>query len=128
MGLKSHSYRVEEFGLTIPLAYAKITDIVIDAHGNASATFAIQQSRDKINTTAPLEEKRLDCVINKDLPIYEQLYNISKIMMFKDWEDDIVVDIVEELIPEHNEPDIEKEEIYVETNEGGQGETIGEVE
>lgn len=128
MGLKSHSYRVEEFGLTIPLAYAKITDIVIDAHGNASATFAIQQSRDKVDTTAPLEEKRLDCVINKDLPIYEQIYNISKIMMFKNWEDDIVVDVVEELTPEYAEPTIKEEEKESEIGEGGQDEVKSEVE
>ena len=109
MGLKTHSYPISGFDLILPIAYAKITNITIDAEGNANAVFSIQQSREKVSSSEPLEEKTLECVINKELPIYEQIYKVSKIMMFKDWEDDIVVDVVEELEPDYEEIESEVE-------------------
>lgn len=111
MGLKTHSYSVDDLGLTIPIAYAKITDITIDPDGNANAVFAIQQSREEVNTSRPLEEKRITCQIDKTLPIYEQIYNTAKVFMFKDWEDDIVVDVV---VPEPDYIEDETKESEVE--------------
>lgn len=117
MGLKTTNYKVQQYDLVLSDAYAKITDITIDHAGNATATFAIQQSRDAVSKSAPLMEMRLDCKINKDLPVYEQIYTLSKVFMFKDWEDDIVEEV--EVI----EPDYIEEEAS-ETEE----ETKSEVE
>ena len=109
MGLKTTNYKLQQYDLVLSDAYAKITDIMIDHAGNATATFAIQQSRDAVSKSAPLMEVRLDCKINKDLPIYEQIYTLSKVFMFKDWEDDIVEE-VEVIEPDYIEEEIKPEE------------------
>lgn len=116
MGLKTTNYKVQQFNLVLSEAYAKITDVIIDPKGNATATFAIQQSRDAVDHSAPLTKMRLNCQIDKDLPIYEQIYKTSKIMMFKDWEDDIVeeIEVIEPDYVEEEEKEEEKTESEVE--------------
>ena len=106
MGLKTTNYKVEDYNLVLPTAYAKITNIEISPDGDAFTTFAIQQTREDISNNKPLIELRLDCKINKSLPIYEQIYTLSKAFMFKDWEDDIV----EEIKPDYIEEEIPKTE------------------
>ena len=76
--------------MTLPNAYAKITNLTIDAEGNAIATFSVQQTRESINNNKSIEEKILHCQIDKSLPIYEQIYNTAKNFIFKNWKDDIV--------------------------------------
>lgn len=125
MGLKTKSYKVEDYNLTLPNAYAKITNVVIDKDGNATATFSIQQTREAAMNSAPLSVHNLDCKINKNLPIYEQIYAISKIFMFNGWEDDIVVELPEEVIPEYL-PEEEKEIEHTEATAGSTN--ISEVE
>lgn len=110
MGLKTTNYKVEDYNLILPTAYAKITNIEITPDGDASATFAIQQTREDVDNNTPLAELRLDCRIDKKLPIYEQIYTISKIFMFKDWEDDIVVE-VKEITPDYIEDEIKEGEV-----------------
>lgn len=126
MGLKTRAYKVEGYDLTLPSAYAKITNVVIDKEGNATATFFIQQSREATMNSTPLVIQNLDCKIDKNLPIYEQIYATSKIFMFKGWEDDIVVELPEEVIPEYLPPEKEKETEHTEAAAGGTN--ISEVE
>lgn len=106
MGLKTTNYKVEDYNLVLPTAYAKITNIEISPDGDAFTTFAIQQTREDISNNKPLIELRLDCKIDKSLPIYEQIYTLSKTIMFKNWEDDIV----EEIKPDYIEEEIPKTE------------------
>ncbi len=48
MGLKKTNYTIEEMGITIPTAYAQITNLFIDLSGEAHARFSIQQTREDI--------------------------------------------------------------------------------
>ena len=95
MGLKTTNYEAKEFGITLPTAYARLTRIGVDIDGEAYGTFEIHQNRDDIdNNKSPFERQFLNCKINKDLPIYSQMYQKAKEDLFIDWEDDIVEEII----------------------------------
>lgn len=90
MGLKTNNYNIKDINVTIPEAYAQITHVYVGVDGVASATFAVQQSRDMIMTNEAIETKNIRCTINKEQPIYSQIYIKAKEELFKGWEDDIV--------------------------------------
>lgn len=90
MGLKTNNYHVDDINVTLPEAYAQITHISVNFDGTANAMFAIQQSRDMISANEAIDTKHLRCSINKEQPIYAQVYTKAKEELFKDWEDDIV--------------------------------------
>lgn len=90
MGLKTNNYNVSDINLTIPTAYAQITHLFIDFDGTASATFSIQQSRDMISANNAIETKHIRCLIDKEQPVYSQIYINAKESLFEGWEDDIV--------------------------------------
>lgn len=48
MGLKTTNYEVKDFGITVPEAYARLTQISIDLNGEAFGTFEIHQKREDI--------------------------------------------------------------------------------
>ena len=90
MGLKTTNYEIKEFGITLPTAYARLTNININLSGEAFGMFEIHQTREDIDTNSPIERKNFNCAIDKDLPIHNQLYVKAKEDIFTDWEDDIV--------------------------------------
>ena len=91
MGLiKKNNYNIEELGITVPQAYARLISISLDCNGNANAIFNIHQNREDTVRKSPLDKVYIDTKINKDLPIYEQIYIAAKETIFNDWEDDIV--------------------------------------
>ena len=90
MGLKTTNYHIEDIGITVPNAYAQVTHINVNLDGTATAMVQIQQTREDIGIKAPLSTEMLRCNINKDLPLYTQVYEAAKLNTFKDWEDDIV--------------------------------------
>ena len=90
MGFKTTNYNIKELDITIPTAYAKINDLFVDKNGNAYAKFAIQQTREDVESKQPVSVESVNCVIDKTAPLYEQLYLAAKEKMFADWEDDIV--------------------------------------
>ena len=94
MGFKRNDYEVKGTGITIPEAYAQIQYLTVDFDGSTNAMFAIQQSREKVATNEALEIKSFSCKINKDKPVYEQVYRAAKEDVFKDWEDDIVYETI----------------------------------
>ena len=94
MGFKRENYEIKGTGITIPEAYAQIQYLAIDFDGSANAMFAIQQSREKVATNDALETKPFSCKIDKDKPVYEQVYRAAKKDVFKDWEDDIVYETI----------------------------------
>lgn len=104
MGLKTTDYRVVDFGLTIPTAYARVTNLNIDTLGNAYYTVEVHQNRDDIFQRNPLEVHQFNCRVNKNEPLYTQLYNEAKSYVFRDWEDDIIED----------EPTYQEEEFHPE--------------
>ena len=92
MGLKKYNYTVENFGLELPSAYARITNLSIDLEGNANAIIKVQQDRDLITTADAFETVIFRTNIDKDAPVHQQVYNAVKAegQPFEGWEDDIV--------------------------------------
>lgn len=92
MGFKTTNYESKALGLTVPKAYAKVMSVNINEDGFAYASFYIQQEREDIGNKAPLGIEHFNCKIDKELPIYSQIYKAAKGQLFIDWEDDIVED------------------------------------
>lgn len=90
MGLKTTNYEVKDFGITIPEAYARLTNVNINVDGEAFGTFEIHQTREDLGEVNPLERIHINYIINKDLPVHNQLYVKAKEEIFVDWKDDIV--------------------------------------
>lgn len=91
MGLKTANYEVENFGITLPTAYARLVNVDIDIDGKAIGKFEIHQTREDIeNHKSPFNVIYTDYTINKEKPIYKQIYEKAKIEYFSNWEDDIV--------------------------------------
>lgn len=90
MGLKTNNYNIDGINLTLPTAYAQITHISINLDGTANAMFAIQQNRNMISTNNAIETKHISCSIDKEQPIYSQIYIKAKETLFEGWEDDII--------------------------------------
>ena len=109
MGLKTTNYEVKKLGITLPTAYAKISDIELK---KGRATFVIQSSRENTDTLAPIEtitvpvdfkrtENPFESAYNavkgtKDVEVmnYEtgELETISIPQIFNGWEDDIITE------------------------------------
>lgn len=90
MGLKTTNYEAKNFGIILPTAYARLTNVSVDLNGEVFGMFEIHQTRDDISSKSPIERKNINCIIDKDLPIHKQVYEIAKEEIFSDWEDDIV--------------------------------------
>lgn len=90
MGLKITNYKIDGYGITLENAYAQLTNITVNVNGKVNCSFDIQQTREDIATKHPLERKMFSCEIDKDLPLYKQVYEKAKEEVFPGWQDDIV--------------------------------------
>lgn len=90
MGLKTTNYEAKKFGIVLPTAYARLASVNININGDAFGIFEIHQSREDITNKTAFDKKHISCMIDKDLPVYEQIYNAAKEQIFDGWEDDIV--------------------------------------
>ncbi len=98
MGLiKNDGYTSEKLGITIPQAYARLISVSLDCNGNANAMFNIHQNREDTVEKSPVDQVYINTKVDKNLPIYEQIYIVAKEKIFGGWEDDIVTDIIEEV-------------------------------
>lgn len=90
MGFIRTDYKIDSIGVVLPNAYAQIKYISIDLDGMANVVFVIQKDRDSIATKEPIDTISYRCKIDKDLPVYEQIYIKAKKEIFSDWENNIV--------------------------------------
>jgi stringent starvation protein B len=90
MGFKTTNYKVEAFGITVPEAYARVTDVSLNMKGEAIATFEIQKTRNDVKAKHPFSRVQIKCDIDKEQPLHKQIYEKAKEEYFKEWEDDIV--------------------------------------
>ena len=90
MGLKTTNYTIQNLGITVPEANARIVHLNVHLDNTANALFEIQQSRAAIGVNKPLERCSLSCTIDKEAPIHAQVYTKAKETFFAGWEDDIV--------------------------------------
>lgn len=108
MGLKTTAYEVRGLGITVPTAYAQITSLFINKDSVAQAEFSIQQNREDIKERNAFAKETFTCLVDKNEPIYTQVYNKAKVAIFNGWEDDIVDEsaesepIVDEIPVEEN--------------------------
>ena len=56
-------YEIKDFGITLPTAYARLTNVSIDINGNAFGMFEIHQTREDIHTKKHLERQNINCII-----------------------------------------------------------------
>ena len=90
MGFIKTNHEIEDMGIVLPKAYAQIDHISVNINGDASVLFVIQQSREDISVKEHIDTISYRCTIDKDLPVYKQIYEKAKEEIFIDWEDDIV--------------------------------------
>lgn len=94
MGLMlNQEYVIDDLGISIPTAYAKIGTISISETGTARTVFNIHKTRESVIDKVPLTKKLISVDIDKTLPIYSQIYTAAKEYAFKDWEDDIIEEL-----------------------------------
>lgn len=89
MGFKKNNVTIEKLGVQVPKAYAQIQDLSATLNGECYAMFKIQTSREAMEKPA-LDTIGVNLKIDKELPIYKQVYEFAKEEIFSDWEDDIV--------------------------------------
>lgn len=90
MGLKTKDYMVADLGITVPEAYGRIVSLIVGLDGKACGVFEIQQSRERITQNRPLATEVVECVVDKDKPVFAQVYSAAKCGVFCGWEDNIV--------------------------------------
>lgn len=107
MGLiKKDGYNVK--GVELETAYAKINRLYIEKGNLARTYFGISNSRENINEGNSLIELEFPCYVDKNQPIYEQVYVLAKENLFQGWEDDIVVETpIEESTEEETVPEVD---------------------
>lgn len=92
MGFIRTNYEIKDLGITIPEAYAQISRLSVDIDGEANVVFVIQKDRESITTKENLDRIIYRCKIDKDLPVYKQIYENAKVDIFSEWEDDIIIE------------------------------------
>ena len=88
MGLKKTNVTIENSNITLPEAYAQIHHLATYLDSRCLAVFKIQTSRENM-TNPPLDMIPVAMNIDKDLPLFRQVYEYAKETVFQDWEDDI---------------------------------------
>lgn len=77
MGLKKQNYKIKQYDITIPCAYAIIRKITIDGN-NGTAEFAIQETREAAKFKEPFEKVVVNFVVNRNESPYVTAYNKAK--------------------------------------------------
>lgn len=93
MGLKISNYEVKSMGVTLPEAYAIIKNIEIRGD-KGSAMFAVQTTRERALTMAPIKSVRVEFEVDRTTNAYVTAYQtaIAEGGKFEGWEGDIVTE------------------------------------
>lgn len=82
MGLKKQNYKCEKLGITLPEAYAYITDFKLKETAGKTygrAIFAVQTSREACVNKAPIEEVVLESIeLDRSKNVLKQVYDKMK--------------------------------------------------
>ena len=90
MGLKKDNYIIEKLNIEISPAYAMVGRIEIE-NNSVIAEMKIHKTREDLEKYEPLESIYITCNLDRNKPVYEQIYNEAKNGLFKEWENDILV-------------------------------------
>lgn len=78
MGLKTTNYVSKRLNITLPEAYAKLTELTLQKDNNARAIFSIQSSREDINTLAPIDKVEVNFVWDRKTDLAKMAYETAK--------------------------------------------------
>jgi hypothetical protein len=77
MGLKTTNYVSKSTGITLPTAYAKIKDLVLNGN-KGRAIFAIQASRENIDKFAPVDRVEVNFTWDRKSDIAKTAYETAR--------------------------------------------------
>lgn len=77
MGLKTTNYVSKSTGITLPTAYAKIKDLVLNGN-NGRAIFAIQSTREAMDNFAPIDKVEVRFTWDRKSDIAKTAYETAK--------------------------------------------------
>lgn len=77
MGLKTTNYVSKSTGLTLPTAYAKIKDLVLNGN-NGRAIFAIQSTREAVENYQAIDKVEVRFVWDRKSDIAKTAYEAAK--------------------------------------------------
>ncbi len=77
MGLKTTNYVSKSTGITLPTAYAKIKDLVLNGN-KGRAIFAIQANRENIDKFAPVDKVEVNFTWDRKSDIAKTAYETAK--------------------------------------------------
>ena len=77
MGLKTTNYVSKSTGITLPTAYAKIKDLVLNGN-NGRAIFAIQSTREAMDNFAPIDKVEVHFTWDRKGDIAKVAYETAK--------------------------------------------------
>ena len=77
MGLKTTNYVSKSTGITLPNAYAKIKDLVLNGN-RGRAIFAIQASRESADKFAPIDKVEVNFTWDRKTNLAEAAYQAAK--------------------------------------------------
>lgn len=78
MGLKTNNYVSKRLNITLPEAYAKLTELTLQKDNQARAIFSIQSSREDIKTLAPIDKVEVNFVWDRKADICKMAYEVAK--------------------------------------------------
>ena len=77
MGLKTTNYVSKSTGITLPTAYAKIKDLVLNDN-MGRAVFAIQASREAVDAFKPIDKVEIYFTWDRKTDLAEMAYTAAK--------------------------------------------------
>ena len=78
MGLRATNYVSKSMGITLPTAYAKIKDLVLNGN-NCRAIFAIQSTREAMDKFAPIDKVEVHFTWDRKQDLAKSAYEAAKV-------------------------------------------------
>ena len=93
MGLKTTNYVSKSTGITLPTAYAVLTNLIIEANNQARAIFAVQSTRENAKNYRPIDVVQVYFTWDRKTDPAKMAYEAAKnkeLGVLYGWENDIV--------------------------------------
>ena len=78
MGLKTNNYVSKRIGITLPVAYAVLRTLEIDATDRVRATFTIQTDRENAKKYAPIDKVEINFTWDRKTDPAKMAYETAK--------------------------------------------------
>jgi hypothetical protein len=78
MGLKTTNYVSKRLNVTLPEAYAKLTELILQKDDNVRAIFSIQSTRENIKNLAPIDKVEINFKWDRKTDPAKMAYEVAK--------------------------------------------------